>query len=81
MNIDVFNLVEGMFWIGLGVWLLVTRRVVRRGRHLVLGVPGNVWHFGFRRDVQRGVVAAVVAADMEKCLHWRTDVFFHSLCF
>lgn len=38
MGIDYFNLVEGMFWIGLGVWLVVTRRVVRRGRRMVPGV-------------------------------------------
>lgn len=36
MGVDIFNLVEGVFWIGLGVWVLVTRRVVRNRRRGVL---------------------------------------------
>lgn len=38
MGVDIFNLVEGVFWIGLGVWVLVTRRVVRQRRHIVLAI-------------------------------------------
>ena len=30
MNIDYFNLVEGIFWIGLGVWVLLTRRFIHK---------------------------------------------------
>lgn len=38
MDIDLFNLLEGIFWIGLGVWLVLTRRVERKRRHTVLAV-------------------------------------------
>jgi hypothetical protein len=30
MNIDYFNLVEGFFWISLGVWLMWTRRFIHK---------------------------------------------------
>lgn len=36
MGIDVFNLVEGVFWIGMGVWVLGIRRLVRARRQVVL---------------------------------------------
>lgn len=38
MSIDVFNLVEGVFWIGLGAWVLLTRRMVRGRRQVALAV-------------------------------------------
>ncbi|NLW84806.1 MAG: hypothetical protein GXY41_10465 [Phycisphaerae bacterium] len=38
MSIDVFNLVEGAFWIGLGAWVLLTRRMVRGRRQVALAV-------------------------------------------
>lgn len=38
MDIDYFNLTEGFFWIGLGAWLVLTRRVERKPRHYGLAV-------------------------------------------
>lgn len=38
MGIDFFNLVEGVFWIGLGAWVLLTRRMVRGRRQVALAI-------------------------------------------
>lgn len=34
MGIDYFNLVEGMFWIGLGVWLVNTSKIKHQNTKL-----------------------------------------------
>ena len=55
MGIDYFNLVEGMFWISVGIWLVLTRRFVHRQQHYMLSITLVVFGISDFVEMHTGV--------------------------